>query len=99
MLGVTTTDTYLPDRAPIPALTLNLQGTARFRFAEGDLGEFKRLSAQCMEIVRSKDTGTLQSDIYLNDDQSEAILLERYRDPQALIERGENLGDLGKAID
>jgi GrpB protein len=29
------------------------------------------LSAQCMEIVRTKDTGTLQYDIYFNDDQSE----------------------------
>jgi len=36
-----------------------------------------------MEIVRTKDTGTLQYDIYLNDDQSEAIVYERYRDSEA----------------
>ena len=35
-----------------------LQGIARFKFDEGKLEEFKRLSAQCMEIVRTKDTGT-----------------------------------------
>jgi quinol monooxygenase YgiN len=34
-----------------------LQGIARFKIHEGKLEEFKRLSAQCMEIVRSKDTG------------------------------------------
>jgi hypothetical protein len=34
------------------------------------------LSAQAMEIVRTKDTGTLQYDIYFNDDQSECIVLE-----------------------
>jgi quinol monooxygenase YgiN len=54
-----------------------LQGIARFTFHEGKLEEFKRLSARCMEIVRTKDTGTLQYDIYFNDDQSECIVLER----------------------
>ena len=51
-----------------------LQGIARFKFHEGKLEEFKRLSAQCMEIVRTKDTGTLQYDIYFNDDQSECVV-------------------------
>jgi quinol monooxygenase YgiN len=75
-----------------------LQGIARFKFHEGKLEEFKRLSAQCMEIVRTKDTGTLQYDIYLNDDQSEAMVLERFRDSEALIEHTAHLGDVGKAV-
>ena len=75
-----------------------LQGIARFKFHEGKLEEFKRLAAQCMEIVRTKDTGTLQYDIYFNDDQSECIVLERYRDSEALIEHAAHLGDLGEAI-
>jgi quinol monooxygenase YgiN len=41
-----------------------LQGIARFKFDEGKLEEFKRLSAQCMEIVRTKDAGTLQHETY-----------------------------------
>ncbi len=75
-----------------------LQGIARFQLYEGKLEEFKRLSAQCMEIVRTQDTGTLQYEIYLNDDQSECIVLERYRDSEALIEHAEHLGDLMEAI-
>ena len=75
-----------------------LQGIARFKFHEGKLEEFRRLSAQCMEIVRTKDTGTLQYEIYFNDDQSECIVLERYRDSEALIEHAEHLGDLSEAI-
>ena len=70
-----------------------LQGIARFRFHEGKLPEFKRLSARCMEIVRTKDTGTLQYDIYFNDDQTECIVHERYRDSQALIEHAAHIGD------
>ena len=75
-----------------------LQGIGRFMFHEGELEEFKRLAAQCMEIVRAKDTGTLQYNIYFNDDQSECIVLERYRDSEALIEHAAHLGDLGEAI-
>jgi quinol monooxygenase YgiN len=75
-----------------------LQGIARFRFHEGKLEEFKRLSARCMEIVRAKDTGTLQYGIYFNDDQSECIVLERYADSDALIEHAAHLGDIGEAI-
>ena len=70
-----------------------LRGIARFKFHEGKLEEFKRLSAHAMEIVRTKDTGTLQYDIYFNDDQSECMVLERFRDSEALIEHTANLGD------
>ena len=75
-----------------------LQGIARYTFHEGKVEEFKRLSAQCMEIARAKDTGTLQYEIYFNDDQSECIVLERYRDSEALIEHAANLGDLWEAV-
>ena len=75
-----------------------LQGIARFKFDEGKLEEFKRLSAQCMEIVRTKDTGTVQYEIYFNDDQSECIVLERYKDSEALIQHAANVGDLMEAI-
>ena len=75
-----------------------LQGIARFKFHEGKLDEFKRLSAQCMEIVRAKDTGTLQYEIYFNDDETECIVLERFRDSEALIEHAQHLGDLMETI-
>jgi quinol monooxygenase YgiN len=75
-----------------------IQGIGRIKFHEGKLEEFKNLSAQAMEIARTTDTGTLQYEVYLNDDQSEAIVLERYRDSAALVEHGMHLGALGEAI-
>jgi quinol monooxygenase YgiN len=75
-----------------------LQGLARVKIHEGKLEEYKRPNAECMEIARTKDTGTLQYEVYLNDDQSEAIVLERYRDSEALIEHGANQGGLREAI-
>jgi quinol monooxygenase YgiN len=75
-----------------------LQGIARFRFHEGKVDEFKRLSAICLEIVRAEDTGTLQYDTYFNDDESECIVLERFRDSRALIEHSGHLAHLMEAI-
>jgi quinol monooxygenase YgiN len=75
-----------------------LQGIVRFKFHQGRLEEFKRLSAQAMEIVRTKDTGTLQYDTYFNADQSEAIVIERFTDSEALIEHGANMNPLMEQI-
>ena len=75
-----------------------LMGIVRFKFHEGKLEEFKRLSAQCMEIVRTKDTGTLQYDTYFNADQTEAVVVERFKDSKSLIEHGANNAHLVEAI-
>ena len=75
-----------------------LQGIVRFTFHAGKVEEFKRLSAECLEIVRTKDAGTLQCDTYFNDDESECIVIERFRDSEALIRHGENLAHLMDAI-
>jgi quinol monooxygenase YgiN len=75
-----------------------LLGIARFRFHEGKLDEYKRLSAQAMEIVRTKDSGTLQYDTYFNDDQSECVIIERYRDSEAALEHAANLADLSAEV-
>jgi len=48
--------------------------------------------------VRTRDTGTRQYDIYFNDDQSECIVHQRYRDSEAPIEHAARLGHLMDAI-
>lgn len=78
--------------------TTELHAIVRFRFHEGQVEEFKRLSAQCMEIVRSQDTGTLQYDTFFNEDETECIVIERFRDSDALVQHGENLAHLMDAI-
>ena len=70
-----------------------LHSIVRFRFHEGKVEEFKRLSAVCLEIVRTKDRGTLQYDTFFNEDESECIVLERFRDLDALLRHGQNIGD------
>jgi hypothetical protein len=51
-----------------------------------------------MELVRAKESGTLQYDLYLNGDQSECMFIERYRDSEAAIEHATNLGHLFDAV-
>jgi quinol monooxygenase YgiN len=75
-----------------------LIGIARFRFNEGKLEEYKRLSAQAMEIVKAKEPGTLQYDTYFNDDQTECVIIERYRDSEAAMEHAANLADISAAV-
>jgi quinol monooxygenase YgiN len=75
-----------------------LLGIARFKLNEGKREDYKRLSAQAMEIVRTKEPGTLQYDTYFNDDQSECIVIERYRDSEAAMEHAANLADISAAV-
>src|SRR5688572_13032588 len=75
-----------------------LLGIARFKFHEGKRDEYLRLSEQALEVVRTKDSGTLAYDLYLNGDQSECMFIERYRDSAAAIEHTANLGHLFPAV-
>ena len=73
-------------------------GSPVFTFHEGGFHEFARLSAQAMEVVRAKDSGTLQYDVFCNADRSEAIVIERYRDSEALIEHGEHMAEITESV-
>ena len=71
-----------------------IQGIARLKIHDGKLEEFKRAASQCMQVVRTKDTGTLRYELYFNEDQTECLVLERYRDVQALLQHQNNIGGL-----
>src|SRR5688500_12383939 len=74
-----------------------LLGIARFRFHPGKVEEYKRLSAQAMDIVRAKERGTLEYAIYFNEDESEAVVIERFTSSEALLEHGANMSEISPA--
>lgn len=78
--------------------TSELLGIARLKIHHGKLEEFKRLQAECIESVRTRDTGTLQYDLFFNGDHTECLAVERYRDSEALLEHFANLGNTMAAI-
>ena len=66
--------------------------TARATIQDTNVDEFKKLAADCLRIVQNKDSGTLQYDWFLNQDQTECIVLENYKDSDAVLEHVGNLG-------
>ncbi|HKW47539.1 MAG TPA: antibiotic biosynthesis monooxygenase family protein [Gemmatimonadaceae bacterium] len=71
-----------------------IKGIARVKFQPGKVEEWKRLTEEAMEIVRTKDRGTLQYEIFLNADETEAIVFERYRNADAALEHFSNISHL-----
>jgi quinol monooxygenase YgiN len=71
-----------------------LQVTARLTIHEGKLDEFRDVAAKCMQSVREKDSGTLQYDWFFNEDHTECVVREKYRDSAAVMEHMGNLGEV-----
>lgn len=71
-----------------------LLGIARFRFLEGKRDEYLRLAAQADALVAANEPGTLQYDLFLNPDQTECMIVERYRDSEAARAHYRNVGHL-----
>lgn len=75
-----------------------LIGIARFRFHPGKVEEYKRLSTEAMDIVRARERGTLEYSVYLNADESEAVVIERFESSEALLEHGANMAEISAKV-
>jgi quinol monooxygenase YgiN len=75
-----------------------LIGIARFRFHPGKVEEYKRLSAQAMDLVRAKEPDTLEYAIYFNEDESEAVVIERFASSEALLAHGANMSEISEKV-
>jgi len=58
-----------------------LQCVARLKIRDGKLDDFKRLAVKCGELVRTKDTGTLQYELYFKSMRVAAVLSRVNRPP------------------
>ena len=56
-----------------------VNGIARVEFHPGKFEEWKRLTEEAMEIVRTKGRGAPQFDNFFNEDESQALVFERSR--------------------
>ena len=71
-----------------------IQVTARMKIHDGKLDAFKTLAAKALQSVGEKDTGTRQYDWFLNADQSECVVRERFADSQAILDHAAHVGEL-----
>lgn len=83
-----------PNPHEIDPGSTEMHGTSRIVIGEGKLEEFTRLAAQCVEIVRTQDTGTLEYNHFLNADGTECFVHERYRDSAAGLEHMANIAPM-----
>lgn len=75
-----------------------LIGIARFRFHPGMAEEYKRLCAEAMAIVRAKEPDTLEYSIFFNEDETEAVAVERFASSEALIQHGSNMAAISPRV-
>ena len=66
---------------------------ARFKIHDGKLDEFKDLAQKCIVATR-KEEGNMQYDYYFNPDESECVILEKYKNSDAVLAHMGNLGEL-----
>lgn len=69
-------------------------GTARMAIHEGKLEEVRRLVARAKDIVRTKDTGTVEYAVFINAEGTECFVHERFRDSKGGLEHSANMGPL-----
>lgn len=75
-----------------------IQVVARCRIHEGKLEAFKAAARACLANTREKDKGTLEYDWFFNPDKTECVVLETYRDSEAVLGHVENLGEKVHAL-
>lgn len=69
------------------------QAMVRLRIHPGKTGAFKRIAEESVRLTRERDTGTVRYDIFLNDDETEAVVYEEFVSPAARLEHLANMGD------
>jgi quinol monooxygenase YgiN len=76
-----------------------IEVTARLAIHDGKFETFQEVARACLVSVREKDTGTLQYDWFLNENQTVCTVRERYQESDAVLQHVANLGDtLGELL-
>ena len=68
----------------------DLEVIARMKVRDGQLDGFKAQALEILRLTREKDTHTLRCDWFLNEDETECEVHERFPNEQGLIEHKMN---------
>ena len=71
-----------------------LDATARFKIQPGQFEKFKKTAAKMIEAVQAKEKGVgcLQYDWFYNEERSECMVREIYKDSEAVLAHMANVG-------
>ena len=76
----------------------DIRAHAHFSIHDGKLEAFRKAVDECIRIVDQLDTGTLLYDWFINEAGHEAVLIEQFRDSEAVIEHIDHLGNRPDAV-
>ena len=69
------------------------QAMVRLKIHPGKRDQFKKIAEESIRLSREKDVGTLRYDIFLDEDETEAVVYEEFLSPAARLEHLANMGD------
>ncbi|MET0987300.1 MAG: antibiotic biosynthesis monooxygenase [Steroidobacteraceae bacterium] len=75
-----------------------LDVVASLNIAPGKFAEFTQAAAEALQICRTKDTGTLAYEWFVNDAQTECFVLESYAGAEGLLAHVGNAQPVGSKI-
>ncbi|NND32437.1 MAG: hypothetical protein HKN76_07585 [Saprospiraceae bacterium] len=70
-----------------------IRAIAKLNIDAKNLTEFEKYAEQCVYAVKEKDQDTMQYDWYYNEDKSECIVFEQYKDSDAVLEHSANVAE------
>jgi quinol monooxygenase YgiN len=71
-----------------------IQASAKIKIPNGKLEEYKQQIAVYISQIKEKDTGTLQFDWFINDDETECEIRETYESSEAALAHQDHLREL-----
>lgn len=70
-----------------------IQASAKLKIPDGKLEEFKQAARDYIKEIKEKDKGTLQSDWFISNDNSECEIRETWESSEAAREHQKNLAE------
>ena len=70
-----------------------IQASAKIKIPDGKLEEFKQAAREYINEVKQKDKGTLQSDWFISNDNSECEIRETWESTEAALQHQHNLAE------
>lgn len=66
-------------------MTNQVQYTTEFRISEGKIAEFKSMMQSIIEAVGKNEPDVYAYQVYLNDEENKAFIVERFKDSDAVL--------------
>ncbi|MDQ3291414.1 MAG: antibiotic biosynthesis monooxygenase [Bacteroidota bacterium] len=75
-------------------MTNQVQYTVELSISQGKMEEFRRIIQSFLEAIQNREPDTNAFQIYLNEDESKAYLVEWFKSSEAILAHFDNVGPM-----